>query len=214
MISAVFVSYRSAGLAAAAIESFRAEVAGLPGGAEVIVVVTSEDPSERDALASHADRAILMPRNAGFSGGLNAGLDVARGEILFLAIPTSSSFRARSQSSGTPSSAASRWPPDRPSSLTPRRPSSRRPPTSPTPSSWPASAWVRLKRLPSVSSGGTCGASGRRGWRRSLARGSRRRPSAGRSWQPTGQLLTSSDRSTRGTASITRRTTGRDGCAS
>ncbi len=87
MISAVFVSYRSAGLARAAIESFRSEAARLAEPAEVIVVVTSEDPSERDSLAPHADRAILTPRNAGFSGGLNAGLEAARGEVLFLANP-------------------------------------------------------------------------------------------------------------------------------
>ena len=87
MISAVFVSYRSAGLARAAIESFRAEAASLPEAVEVIVVVTSEDPSEREALAPFADQAILTSRNVGFSGGLNAGIEVARGEILFLANP-------------------------------------------------------------------------------------------------------------------------------
>ena len=87
MISAVFVSYRSAALAKAAIESFRAGAADLSEPVEVIAVVTSEDPSERDELAKHADRAILTPGNPGFSGGLNAGLDVARGEVLFLANP-------------------------------------------------------------------------------------------------------------------------------
>ena len=87
MISAVVVSYRSAGLARRAIESFRAEAAALGEPAEAIAVVTSEDPAERDALAGCADRAILTPGNAGFSGGLNAGLDAARGEILFLANP-------------------------------------------------------------------------------------------------------------------------------
>lgn len=87
MISAVFVSYRSAALAGAAIESFRAEAARLSETAEVIAVITSEDPSERDSLAPHADRAILTPRNAGFSGGLNAGLEATRGEVLLMANP-------------------------------------------------------------------------------------------------------------------------------
>ncbi len=87
MISAVFVSYRSAILATAAIESFRAEAARFPEASEVIVVVTSEDPSERDSLAPHADRTILTPRNTGFSGGLNAGLEAARGEVLLMANP-------------------------------------------------------------------------------------------------------------------------------
>ncbi len=87
MISAVFVSYRSAALARVAVDSFRAEAARLPEPVEVIAVVTSADPSERDSLAPHADRAILTPGNAGFAGGLNAGLEAARGEVLFLANP-------------------------------------------------------------------------------------------------------------------------------
>jgi GT2 family glycosyltransferase len=87
MISAVFVSYRSAALARTAIESFRAEAARLPEPSEVIVVVTSDDPSELEALAPHADRAILTRGNAGFAGGLNAGLAASRGDVLFLANP-------------------------------------------------------------------------------------------------------------------------------
>jgi GT2 family glycosyltransferase len=87
VISAVFVSYRSAGLARRAIESFRAGAASLGEPAEVIAVVTSEDPAERDALAGCSDLSILTPGNAGFAGGLNAGLDAARGDVLFLANP-------------------------------------------------------------------------------------------------------------------------------
>ncbi len=87
LISAVFVSYRSAGLAARAIESLRADAAKANLALETIAVVNSGDPEEARALASAADRVVYPGRNLGFAGGLNAGIGVARGEILVLANP-------------------------------------------------------------------------------------------------------------------------------
>src|SRR5512144_1231277 len=87
MISAVFVSYRSAELAARAIATFRDDARRAGREAEVVVVVNSGDPEERDALESHADAVLFPPRNLGYAGGLNAGIAASRGETLFLANP-------------------------------------------------------------------------------------------------------------------------------
>jgi GT2 family glycosyltransferase len=87
MISAVFVSYRTAELAAAAIASFREGARSAGRASEVVVVVNSGDPAERDALEPCADVLLFAPRNLGFAGGLNAGVDASRGETLFLANP-------------------------------------------------------------------------------------------------------------------------------
>src|ERR1019366_7573676 len=87
MISAVVVSYRSAGLAARALESLRWDAAKANLTLETIAVVNSGDPEEARALASAADRVVDPGRNLGFAGGLNAGIGVARGEILVLANP-------------------------------------------------------------------------------------------------------------------------------
>ncbi len=87
MISAVFVSYRSAALAERAIATFRAEARRAARESEAVVVVNSGDDAERDALAPHADRVLLPPRNLGFAGGLNAGIAASRGGTLVLANP-------------------------------------------------------------------------------------------------------------------------------
>ena len=87
MISAVFVSYRSAELAARAIATFREEARRAGRESEAVVVVNSGDAAERDALASLADRVLLPPRNLGFAGGLNAGIAASRGGTLVLANP-------------------------------------------------------------------------------------------------------------------------------
>jgi GT2 family glycosyltransferase len=87
LISAVVVSYRSAGLAARAIESLHRDAAEANLALETIAVVNSGEPEEARALGSAADRVVDPGHNLGFAGGLNAGLEVARGEILVLANP-------------------------------------------------------------------------------------------------------------------------------
>ncbi len=87
LISAVVVSYRSAGLAARAIESLGADAAASGLALETIAVVNSGDKEEALSLERAADRVVDPGRNLGFAGGLNAGLAVARGEVLFLANP-------------------------------------------------------------------------------------------------------------------------------
>ena len=87
LISAVVVSYRSAGprRARARKPAGRRGAAGL--ALETIAVVNSGDPEEARALAAAADRVVFPGRNLGFAGGLNAGLEVARGETFVLANP-------------------------------------------------------------------------------------------------------------------------------
>ncbi len=87
LISAVLVSYRSADLAARAIESLRADAANASLALETIAVVNSNDPEEARALRSAADRVVTPGRNLGFAGGLNAGIGTARGELLVLSNP-------------------------------------------------------------------------------------------------------------------------------
>lgn len=87
MISAIFVTYRSAEPCRQAIDGFRAGARDAGEEAEVVAVVNSGDAEEAEALRPGADRVLAPPRNLGFAGGLNAGIEVARGEILFLANP-------------------------------------------------------------------------------------------------------------------------------
>jgi GT2 family glycosyltransferase len=87
MISAVFVSYRSAALAARAIATFQEDARRSGLEAEAIAVVNSEDPAERDALEPVADSVLFPPRNLGFAGGLNAGIAASRGGTLLLSNP-------------------------------------------------------------------------------------------------------------------------------
>jgi N-acetylglucosaminyl-diphospho-decaprenol L-rhamnosyltransferase len=86
-ISAVFVSYRSGPLAARAVASFRAEAARGGRTCETIVVVNSGDAEEARTLSALADRVVVPGANLGYAGGLNAGVAVSRGELLFLANP-------------------------------------------------------------------------------------------------------------------------------
>jgi N-acetylglucosaminyl-diphospho-decaprenol L-rhamnosyltransferase len=87
MISAVVVSYRSAGLAARAIESLRADAAFLDLPLETVAVVNSGDPEEARVLGEAADLVVDSGRNLGFGGGLNAGVRAARGDTFILANP-------------------------------------------------------------------------------------------------------------------------------
>jgi GT2 family glycosyltransferase len=87
LISAVVVSYRSAGLAARAIESLSADAAASGLALETIAVVNSGDEEEALSLERSADRVVDPGRNLGFAGGLNAGIAASRGEILVLSNP-------------------------------------------------------------------------------------------------------------------------------
>lgn len=87
MISLVLVSYRSAALAAAAIQSARAAARSLGQELEVVTVVNSGDETESRALRPLSDRLVVPPVNLGFAGGLNAGIEDSKGELLALANP-------------------------------------------------------------------------------------------------------------------------------
>ena len=87
VISAVVVSYRSAALAARALESLRNGAAASGLSLETIAVVNSDDAAEARALEGAADRVLVPGRNLGYAGGLNAGLREARGDVLLLSNP-------------------------------------------------------------------------------------------------------------------------------
>lgn len=86
-VSAVFVSYRTGALAARAMESFRADASRAGLACEAIAVVNSDDAGEAAELGEVADRLVAPRANLGYAGGLNAGVAVARGEVLLLSNP-------------------------------------------------------------------------------------------------------------------------------
>jgi len=87
VISAVFVSYHSAPLALRAVASFREDARRGGLAAEAVCVVNSGDAEEARALREVADRVVVPAGNAGYAGGLNAGIAVAGGDTLILANP-------------------------------------------------------------------------------------------------------------------------------
>lgn len=87
MISAVVVSYRSAGLAVRAIGALREDAARAGMPLEAVAVVNSQDPEEVRVLSRTADATIDAGENLGYAGGLNRGIRAARGGVLFLMNP-------------------------------------------------------------------------------------------------------------------------------
>jgi GT2 family glycosyltransferase len=87
LISAVIVSWKSAALARAAIESLREDANASGLSLETIAVVNSGDPLEVEELAAYADRVVDPGRNLGYAGGLNAGVRAGRGAVCVLANP-------------------------------------------------------------------------------------------------------------------------------
>ena len=84
-VSAVVVTHRSASEAAACVASLRAafEAEGVAG--ETVVVDCGSGEEEANLLrAIPADELVLLPDNRGYSGGVNAGLDRARGATVLL----------------------------------------------------------------------------------------------------------------------------------
>jgi GT2 family glycosyltransferase len=83
--SAIVVNHRSAAHAVRCVETLRAamEAEAIPG--EIVLVdCDSGEQDTRLLRTSDADLRLLLPENRGYSGGLNAGLARARGEILIL----------------------------------------------------------------------------------------------------------------------------------
>jgi GT2 family glycosyltransferase len=69
------------------VKSFRRQARTAGIDAEVVVVEQSEDSAEADAVREvAADRVVVRP-NRGYAAGLNAGSDVATGDVLMLANP-------------------------------------------------------------------------------------------------------------------------------
>jgi hypothetical protein len=85
VLSLVIVSHRSAATVGTAIASFRAEAQRLGISAEVVVVDQSEDAAQaRQVRGAGADTVLDRP-NRGYAAGLNTGLGVAAGTVVFLA---------------------------------------------------------------------------------------------------------------------------------
>ena len=84
-VSAVVVTHRSASEAAACVASLRAafEAEGIAG--ETVVVDCGSGEEEANLLRGiAADELVLLPDNRGYSGGVNAGLERARGATVLL----------------------------------------------------------------------------------------------------------------------------------
>jgi GT2 family glycosyltransferase len=87
LLSAVLVHYRQPSLARACVATLRESLRrdGLAG--EILVVDCAspdEDRAALDAPGLGADVRIDLPENRGYSGGVNAGLARARGDVLLL----------------------------------------------------------------------------------------------------------------------------------
>jgi len=86
-VSLIVVTHRSSTVLPTCVESFRGQARAAGIDAEVVVVEQSEDSAEADAARdAGADRVVVRP-NRGYAAGLNAGSDVATGDVLMLANP-------------------------------------------------------------------------------------------------------------------------------
>lgn len=84
-VSAVVVNHRSAGEAAECVASLRSEFErGGVAGEVVLVDCGSGDEEVVRLRGIPADALVLLPDNRGYSGGVNAGLERARGATLLL----------------------------------------------------------------------------------------------------------------------------------
>ena len=90
-LAVVLVHYHTPGLAAAAVEALRRDVAGagLDVGAEVdwLLVDNGSDAAERAQLASLPVRRIDPGRNLGYAGGVNRGVAETAAELILLMNP-------------------------------------------------------------------------------------------------------------------------------
>jgi len=84
MISLLIVNFRSAALAACAIESGRRAASV---SLQVVVVDNSCDPVEAEALRPLADVLLVSNRNRGYSGGINDGRRHCSGETIIVCNP-------------------------------------------------------------------------------------------------------------------------------
>jgi N-acetylglucosaminyl-diphospho-decaprenol L-rhamnosyltransferase len=86
-VSLIAVCHHSSGVLPRCVSSFRnqAEAAGVEP--EVVVVEHSEDDDEAAAVAVCGPDRILRRPNKGYAAGLNAGVAVASGDLIFLANP-------------------------------------------------------------------------------------------------------------------------------
>lgn len=87
MISLVLVAHRSSRWLPGAVDSFRAEAAGLGLAAEAVVVEQSEDAQEAARAEAVRAERFLVRENRGYAAGLNAGIAAASGEVLLLGNP-------------------------------------------------------------------------------------------------------------------------------
>ncbi|HEX6199327.1 MAG TPA: glycosyltransferase [Thermoanaerobaculia bacterium] len=86
-LSAILVHYHAAALAAQAVDRLQAELAGAPGGAEILVVDNGSDAAGRAVLERLPVRLLDPGGNRGYAGGLNLGIEAARGRMLLLMNP-------------------------------------------------------------------------------------------------------------------------------
>ncbi len=86
-VSLIVVCHFSSGVLPGCIESFRRQAAAAGVTPETVVVEHSEDDREAAAVAASEPDTILRRANRGYAAGLNAGSEVATGDVLFFANP-------------------------------------------------------------------------------------------------------------------------------
>lgn len=85
--SLILVCYRSSAHVGPAVASFRRELARCGLSGEIVLVDHSEDNKERSSLSSLGADLLICQENRGFAAGVNAGIQRARGEVLFVGNP-------------------------------------------------------------------------------------------------------------------------------
>ncbi len=86
-VSLIAVCHHSSKVVPGCVRSFRSEAAAAGVAPEVIVVEHSEDDREAAAVEAVEPDTILRRPNRGYAAGLNSGMKVATGDLLFLANP-------------------------------------------------------------------------------------------------------------------------------
>jgi len=86
-ISLIAVCHHSSKVLPGCVESFRREATEAGVVPEVVVIEHSEDDQEAVAVEAVEPDTILCQPNRGYAAGLNTGMEVATGGVLFLANP-------------------------------------------------------------------------------------------------------------------------------
>ena len=86
-VSLVLVTHRSSRVLADALSSFRTEAEAMGASFETIVVEQSDDPEEVERAKARQPGRLVVQANRGYAAGINAGVRIARGDVLLVGNP-------------------------------------------------------------------------------------------------------------------------------